>query len=112
MPAKDQAAYMREYRKRQRREVIMNTTMPAQAVRELVEAQDRIQVLEAEVIRLKRELAARPQVATVRGAGRFVSGPVIVTDSDHPLSTAEQRRARQKVVDEVLGKISRKKETK
>jgi len=51
---------MREYRKRQRRERVMNTTMPAQAVRELIDAQDRIRVLEAEIARLKRELAARP----------------------------------------------------
>lgn len=57
---RDRAAYMREYRKRQRRETVMNTTMPAQAVRELIDAQDRIRELEAEVARLKRELAGRP----------------------------------------------------
>jgi hypothetical protein len=57
---RDRAAYMREYRRRQRRETVMNTTMPAQAVRELIDAQDRIRELEAEVARLKRELAGRP----------------------------------------------------
>lgn len=58
---RDRAAYMREYRKRQRRETVMNTTMPAQAVRDLIEAQDRIRELEEEVRRLKRDLAVRPE---------------------------------------------------
>ena len=61
MPLKpeDRAAYQREYRKRQRREQIMNTTMPAQAVRSLVDAEDRIKTLKAEVKHLKEELAQR-----------------------------------------------------
>lgn len=57
---RDRAAYMREYRRRRRREVVMTTTMPAQAVRDLIEAQDRIRALETEVHRLKVELAKRP----------------------------------------------------
>ena len=57
---RDRAAYMREYRKRQRREVVMNTTMPVQAVRDLIDAEDRIRALEAEVRHLKAELATRP----------------------------------------------------
>lgn len=50
------AEYQREYRKRQRREQVMDTTMPAQAVRDLIDCQD-------EVARLKKALAARPIVA-------------------------------------------------
>lgn len=60
--ARDRAAYMREYRKRQRREQIMDTTMPAQAVRDLVETQDRVRELEAEVRHLKAQLAQRPSI--------------------------------------------------
>jgi hypothetical protein len=51
------AEYQREYRKRQRREQVMNTTMPARVVSDLIDCQD-------EVARLKRELAARPKVVT------------------------------------------------
>jgi len=58
--SRDRAAYMRDYRKRQRRETVMNTTMPAQAVRDLIDAEDRIRALEAEVRHLKAELATRP----------------------------------------------------
>jgi len=58
---------MREYRKRQRRETVMNTTMPAQAVRDLIDAEDRIRVLEAEVRHLKAELATRPAAIVASG---------------------------------------------
>jgi hypothetical protein len=72
--SRDRAAYMREYRKRQRRESVMNTTMPAQAVRDLIEAQDRIRELEAEVRHLKAELAKRP-APTIIPTERFNTQP-------------------------------------
>jgi uncharacterized membrane protein len=54
------AAYMRDYRRRQRSERIKNTTMPSAVVSDLLTAQDRIRDLEGEVRRLKVELGQRP----------------------------------------------------
>jgi hypothetical protein len=68
--SRDRAAYMREYRKRQRRETIMSTTMPAQVVRDLVVGEDRIRDLEAEVARLKRALAQANRDAILRTVNR------------------------------------------
>ena len=73
--SRDRAAYMREYRKRQRRETIMNTTMPAEAVRQLTDAQDRIRELEAEVARLKRELTSRPMAGPSFNSRGFHPAP-------------------------------------
>jgi uncharacterized small protein (DUF1192 family) len=84
--SRDRAAYMREYRKRRRRETVMNTTMPAQAVRELIDAQDRIRDLEAEVARLKRELALRP------AGPAFNSRPFRPVPQDGPLGHRPERR--------------------
>lgn len=57
---RDRAAYMRAYRLRQRSEWIKSTTMPSEVVADLLAAQDRIRILESEIARLKRELAASP----------------------------------------------------
>ena len=91
MPSKmtkdERAAYMRDYRARQRRETIMDTTMPAQAVRELVECQDERRALVTEIARLKRELARR-------SLPDFVSGPVTVTSSTALLPAADAALAK------------------
>lgn len=60
------AAYMRDYRRRQRSEQIKNTTMPSAVVADLLTAQDRIRELEAEVRHLRAELAKRPAATDLR----------------------------------------------
>lgn len=59
---RDRAAYMREYRARQRREHVDYDALKPEIGRIKTEAGERIRALEDEVARLKRELAARPTV--------------------------------------------------
>jgi hypothetical protein len=58
MPKRDRAAYMRQYRTRKKIDL---TTTPGriEAAFDIIKADVRIRELEAEVARLKRELAAR-----------------------------------------------------
>jgi hypothetical protein len=122
MSAKDQAAYMREYRAKKKARVPIVTSeveggmlswdCPACGQRVssvLIPGSDgraRIEQLETEVAHLKRELAKRP-------SPEFTAGPVVVTGADHVLNTAEvealhkARRSRQAVIDQALGKVNR-----